>query len=133
MIIEKFVGWSEQDETGRSYISDHAYIHYQIPQNAGKYPLVYIHGFGGSGVCWEITPDDRDGFTTLMLKRGSLHTLWTYQGVAEPQELQIPQPLRLLLTRCFSLVYGEWESGRILMTEFSSVRIPLIYLNSSGK
>lgn len=70
MIIEKFVGWSEQDETGLSYISDHAYIHYQIPQNAGKYPLVYIHGFGGSGVCWEITPDDRDGFTTLMLKRG---------------------------------------------------------------
>ena len=47
----KFVGWSEQEETGQSYRADHAYVHYQIPVNNKKLPLIFIHGFGGSGVC----------------------------------------------------------------------------------
>lgn len=64
-----FVGWAEQNETGQSYRGDHAFVDYQIPVKANKYPLVFIHGYGGSGVCWQMTPDDRDGFATLMLKR----------------------------------------------------------------
>ncbi len=65
----KFIGWAQQDETGQSYRGDHAFVHYQIPVKANKYPLVFIHGYGGSGVCWEMTPDDRDGFATLMLRK----------------------------------------------------------------
>lgn len=65
----KFVGWAEQIETGQSYRGDHAFVNYQIPAKANKYPLVFIHGYGGSGVCWEMTPDDRDGFSTLMLRK----------------------------------------------------------------
>ena len=65
----KFVGWSEQEETGQSYRADHAYVHYQIPVNNKKLPLIFVHGFGGSGVCWEMTPDGRDGFSTLMLRK----------------------------------------------------------------
>lgn len=66
----KFVGWAEQVETGQSYRGDHAYVEYQIPQNAKKYPLVFVHGYGGSGACWQTTPDGRDGFQTLMLRHG---------------------------------------------------------------
>lgn len=66
----KFVGWATQVETGQSYRADHAYVHYQIPADAKRYPLVYVHGYGGSGVCWEMTPDGRDGFSTLMLRHG---------------------------------------------------------------
>lgn len=65
----KFAGWAEQVETGQSYRADHAFVNYQIPTKANKYPLIFIHGYGGSGVCWEMTPDDRDGFATLMLKK----------------------------------------------------------------
>lgn len=65
----KFVGWTEQEETGQSFRADHAFVAYQIPQNAHRQALVYIHGFGGSGVCWQMTPDGRDGFATLMLKK----------------------------------------------------------------
>lgn len=65
----KFVGWDDQVETGQSYRGDHAYVNYQIPIKANKYPLVFIHGYGGSGVCWEMTPDGRDGFSTLMLRK----------------------------------------------------------------
>lgn len=66
----KFVGWAEQEETGQSYRSDHAFVDYQIPVDGKKLPLVYVHGYGGSGVCWQMTPDGRDGFATLMLRRG---------------------------------------------------------------
>lgn len=65
----KFVSWAEQIETGQSYRGDHAFVNYQIPTKANKYPLVFIHGYGGSGVCWEMTPNGRDGFSTLMIRK----------------------------------------------------------------
>lgn len=64
----QFVGWAEQNETGQSYRADHAFVNYQIPVRANKLPLVFVHGYGGSGVCWEMTPDGRDGFSTLMAR-----------------------------------------------------------------
>ncbi|WP_413852551.1 alpha/beta hydrolase [Candidatus Ruminimicrobium bovinum] len=66
----KFVGWAEQDETGQAYHADHAFVEYQIPAKAKKSSLVFIHGYGGSGMCWKMTPDNRDGFSTLMLRHG---------------------------------------------------------------
>ena len=57
----KFVGWAEQEETGQSYRADHAFVDYQIPADSKPLPLVYVHGYGGSGVCWQMTPDGRDG------------------------------------------------------------------------
>ena len=66
----KFVGWAEQEETGQSYRADHAFVDFQIPADSKPLPLVYVHGYGGSGVCWQMTPDGRDGFSTLMLRRG---------------------------------------------------------------
>lgn len=66
----KFIGWATQVETGQSYRADHAFVDFQIPADSKKLPLVYVHGYGGSGVCWQMTPDGRDGFATLMLRRG---------------------------------------------------------------
>lgn len=67
---DKFTGWVKQDEAGQTYRGDHAYVRYQIPAGKPKMPLVFVHGFGGSGACWEATPDDRPGFATLLLGRG---------------------------------------------------------------
>lgn len=66
----KFVGWATQVETGQSRRVDHAFVDYQIPVNHKRLPLVFVHGYGGSGVCWEMTPDGREGFSTLMLRHG---------------------------------------------------------------
>lgn len=66
----KFAGWATQIETGQSYRADHAFVDFQIPVDSESLPLVYVHGYGGSGVCWQMTPDGRDGFATLMLRRG---------------------------------------------------------------
>lgn len=66
----RFAGWATQIETGQSSRVDHAFVDYQIPAKAHNTSLVYVHGYGGSGVCWEMTPDGREGFATLMLRHG---------------------------------------------------------------
>ena len=55
---------------GQTFHGDHAYVSYQIPVNAHHLPLVFLHGAGQSGKTWESTPDGREGFGTLFLRRG---------------------------------------------------------------
>lgn len=55
---------------GQSYHGDHAYVFYQIPEGAKTHPIVFLHGYGQSKKTWESTPDGRDGFQNIFLKRG---------------------------------------------------------------
>lgn len=55
---------------GQTLHGDHAYVFYQKPINAHKYPLVFLHGAGQSAKTWETTPDGRDGFQNIFLSRG---------------------------------------------------------------
>lgn len=57
------------DTKGQSRHGDHAYVFYQIPENAKKLPLVMWHGYGQSGKTWETTPDGREGFQNIFLRR----------------------------------------------------------------
>ena len=55
---------------GQTYHGDHAYVFYQVPVNARRLPLVLWHGAGQSSKTWETTPDGREGYQTLFLRRG---------------------------------------------------------------
>ena len=55
---------------GQSFHGDHAYAFYQIPPDARPLPLVLWHGAYQSGRRWETTPDGREGFQMLFLRRG---------------------------------------------------------------
>lgn len=66
----QFAGWGKSVEQGQSYHADHAVVDYQLPTDAHKLPLVFIHGYGQSARSWQTTPDGREGFNTLMLRRG---------------------------------------------------------------
>jgi hypothetical protein len=55
---------------GNTFWTDQMYVQYQIPANPRKYPLVLVHGGGGTGRVWETTPDGREGYQTLFLRRG---------------------------------------------------------------
>ena len=54
---------------GQTLHGDHARVFYQVPANARPLPLVMWHGFGQFGKTWETTPDGREGFQTLFLRR----------------------------------------------------------------
>jgi hypothetical protein len=57
------------DPRGQTLHGDHAYVFYQVPVNARRLPLVFWHGHGQSAKTWETTPDGREGFQTMFLRR----------------------------------------------------------------
>jgi pimeloyl-ACP methyl ester carboxylesterase len=59
----------KQNPEGQTLHGDHAYVFYQIPVKARKYPLVMWHGIGQFSKTWETTPDGREGFQNIFLRR----------------------------------------------------------------
>lgn len=58
------------DSLGRTFHGDHAYVFWQRPVDARPYPLVFAHGVGQFSKTWETTPDGREGFQNIFLRRG---------------------------------------------------------------
>lgn len=54
---------------GQSFHGDHLYAFYQVPQDPKPLPIVMLHGAFQSGRSWETTPDGREGFQTMFLRR----------------------------------------------------------------
>lgn len=54
---------------GQTFRGDHAYVFYQIPVKARKYPLVMWHGIGQFSKTWETTADGREGYQNIFLRR----------------------------------------------------------------
>ncbi|NML39180.1 alpha/beta hydrolase [Chitinophaga sp. G-6-1-13] len=54
---------------GQTLHVDHAYVFYQVPERPRKLPLVFWHGHGQFTKTWETTPDGREGFQTIFLRR----------------------------------------------------------------
>lgn len=53
------------------FAAEHAYVQYFIPEARNdEPPIVFVHGGGLSGSCWEKTPDGRQGWLQLALDRG---------------------------------------------------------------
>jgi pimeloyl-ACP methyl ester carboxylesterase len=55
---------------GQTLHGDHAYVFYQKPQNPKALPIVMLHGAFQSARSWETTPDGREGFQNIFLRRG---------------------------------------------------------------
>jgi hypothetical protein len=60
----------QQAQDGQTFHGDHAYVFYQVPVNARKLPLVLWHGAGQFSKTLETTPDGREGFQNIFLRRG---------------------------------------------------------------
>lgn len=57
------------DPAGQTYRGDHLYTFYQIPVDARELPIVMWHGYGQFSKTWESTPDGREGFQSIFLRR----------------------------------------------------------------
>lgn len=66
----KFEAKKPLNSNGQTYHGDHAQVFYQIPVNPHKYPIVMLHGAGQFSRTWETTPDGREGFQNIFLRRG---------------------------------------------------------------
>jgi hypothetical protein len=54
---------------GQTFHGDHLYAFYQLPVNPRKLPIVMWHGAGQFSKTWETTPDGREGFQNIFLRR----------------------------------------------------------------
>jgi hypothetical protein len=55
---------------GQTLHGDHARVTFQIPVDARPLPLLFWHGWWSDSSCWDTTPDGREGFRTLFVRRG---------------------------------------------------------------
>jgi hypothetical protein len=60
---------TDQPSEGQTLHGDHAYVFYQIPENSSRLPLVFWHGYGQFSKTWETTPDGREGFQNIFLRK----------------------------------------------------------------
>lgn len=66
-----FVGGSlTTNKNGSVFHGDHGYVYYQMPIHPHKLPIVLLHGIYQSSKTWESTPDGREGFQNIFLKKG---------------------------------------------------------------
>jgi len=54
---------------GQTLHGDHARVFYQVPVHARRLPVALWHGAGQFSKTWETTPDGREGFQTIFLRR----------------------------------------------------------------
>jgi len=64
----------EETGAGQTTHADHANVLYQIPENETGLPMVFLHGYGQSRMSWMTTPDGREGWSDIFLKKG--HSVW---------------------------------------------------------
>lgn len=75
--------WLELERHGNTAHVGHANVLYQIPQNETGLPMVYLHGYGQSRMGWMTTPDGREGWSDLFLKKGHAAFLVDQPGRGE--------------------------------------------------
>lgn len=64
------MNWIDATRAGNTAHVDHANVSYQIPVNDNGNSIVYLHGYGQSRMGWMTTPDGREGWSDLFLKKG---------------------------------------------------------------
>src|SRR5258708_2914821 len=61
---------SKLDPNGQ-FMVEQMYVEYLLPRDRkGKYPLLMWHGGGLTGVTYESTPDGREGWMNLFIRKG---------------------------------------------------------------
>src|SRR5947208_15397682 len=61
---------SKLDPNGQ-FMVEAMYVQYFLPKNRkGKYPLLMWHGGGLTGVTYESTPDGREGWMNMFIRKG---------------------------------------------------------------
>jgi hypothetical protein len=97
------------DPAGQTLHGDHAYVFYQVPANARKFPLVFWHGHGQSVKTWETTPDGREGFQNIFLRRS--FPVYLVDQPRRGRAARSTQPIAIAATPDEQLWFGIFRLG----------------------
>ena len=121
------------DPKGQTLHGDHAYVFYQVPVHARRLPLVFWHGHGQSARTWETTPDGREGFQTLFLRRG--YPVYLIDQPRRGRAARSTQPVTIPVTPDEQLWFGIFRLG-VWPNLYPGVQFrgtPRRSINSSGR
>jgi hypothetical protein len=74
-----YSNFDPSNPAGQTLHVDHTYVNFAIPPHARKHPLVMWHGC--YSVAWESTPDDREGYLPIFVRRG-----WSVYVLDQPRQ-----------------------------------------------
>jgi alpha/beta hydrolase family protein len=97
------------DPRGQTLHGDHTYVFYQVPANARPLPLVFWHGHGQSAKTWETTPDGREGFQTIFLRRR--YPVYLLDQPRRGRAARSTQPVTIAATPDDQLWFGIFRLG----------------------
>lgn len=112
----------EQSGAGQTSHVDHANVFYQIPQKDTELPMVFLHGYGQSRMGWMTTPDGRDGWSEMFLKKG--HSVFLLdeprRGEAGMTSVSGDISTKTLDQRWYTQFrIGRWENGESVVNKGS--------------
>lgn len=112
----------EETGAGQTAHVDHANVFYQIPENETGLPMVFLHGYGQSRMGWMTTPDGREGWSDMFLKKG--HGVFLIdeprRGEAGATFVSGDISTKTLDQRWYTQFrIGRWEEGKSVANEGS--------------
>ncbi len=113
--------WEESGAGQTSHV-DHANVLYQIPENETGLPMVFLHGYGQSRMGWMTTPDGREGWSDMFLRKG--HSVFLVdqprRGEAGMTSVSGDISTKTLDQRWYTQFrIGRWENGQSITNEGS--------------
>ncbi|AWK51029.1 alpha/beta hydrolase [Clostridium beijerinckii] len=113
--------WEESGAGQTSHV-DHANVLYQIPANNTELPMVFLHGYGQSRMGWMTTPDGREGWSDMFLRKG--HGVFLVdeprRGEAGMTSVSGNISTKTLDQRWYTQFrIGRWEGGKSVVNEKS--------------
>ena len=112
----------EETGAGQTAHVDHANVLYQIPENETGLPMVFLHGYGQSRMGWMTTPDGREGWSDMFLRKG--HSVFLIdeprRGEAGSTSVSGDISTKTLDQRWYTQFrIGRWEDGKSVANEGS--------------
>lgn len=112
----------EESGAGQTTHADHANVLYQRPEVETGLPMVFLHGYGQSRMGWMTTPDGREGWSDMFLKKG--HSVFLIdeprRGEAGTTSVAGEISSKTLDQRWYTQFrIGRWENGKSVVNEGS--------------
>ena len=102
---------------GSSLHVDHANVFYQIPQDETGLPMVFLHGYGQSRMCWMTTPDGREGWSDMFLRKG--HSVFLVDQPRRGEAGQTSKKGTISTTPSDQTFYTQFRTGTFINGAFT--------------
>ncbi|MGM5629930.1 alpha/beta fold hydrolase [Apibacter raozihei] len=107
-IFDPLKPWYET-QGGQTRHGDHADVFYQIPIDAKRNSMVFLHGYGQSRRSWQTTADGREGFVNIFLRNRYSTYLVDQPGRGEAG--QATKPVQVSITPDDQIWFTQFRIG----------------------